>query len=180
MVLISDDLYDYDTYINVVVHELCHQWWYGVVGNNQYSYGFLDEGLTDYNTAKFYDAYPEYKHTSEEIFKNASNSYATFTKVYGDIRKDFSTNMIRKLNEFETENEYVYVSYVKGMLLFASLEDYLGQKKLDKAIKNYYNNHKFKEATPQNLIDSFSRSLGKNMQSYFDSWFNGEVVIGEF
>ncbi|MBQ9785861.1 MAG: M1 family metallopeptidase, partial [Clostridia bacterium] len=180
LVLISDDLADYETYINVVVHELCHQWWYGVVGNNQYTYGFLDEGLTDYNTAKFYEAYPKYGLKCSTIFNNATNGYTTFTKVYNDVKKDFSTKMIRRLDEFETENEYVYLTYVKGMLMFASLEELIGTKRMDKCITAYYNTYKFKEATPQDLVNAFSRASGKNLQSFFDSWFNGEVVLGSF
>ena len=181
IVLISDDLADYETYINVVVHELCHQWWYGVVGNNQYSYGFLDEGLTDYCTARFYEEYPEYGLSSQKIFANALNGYTTFQKVYSDVKGDnFSTSMIRKLNEFETENEYVYLTYVKGMLMFASLEDLLGTSKMDKCLKVYYNNNKFLEATPDDLVSAFVKTSGKNLYSFFNSWFNGEVVIGEF
>ncbi len=181
LVLISDDLADYQTYINVIVHELCHQWWYGIVGNNQYSHGFLDEGLTDYNTAKFYDLYPQYGQSSVKIFNNASNGYATFEKVYRDVMGDkFSTSMLRKINEFETENEYVYLTYVKGMLMFASLEDMLGQTKMDKCLKVYYENNKFSEATPECLVDAFVKTSGKNLYSFFDSWFNGEVVIGQF
>lgn len=180
IVLISDDLADYETYINVVVHELCHQWWYGVVGNNQYAYGFLDEGLTDYNTAKFYSKHPQYGLTAKQIFTNASNGYATFIKVYGDVKSNFSTSMLRPLNQFETENEYVYLTYVKGMLMFASLEELIGEKKMDKCLKYYYEQNKFKVATPEDLIDAFSRVSGKNLQNYFDSWFNGDVVIGNF
>lgn len=180
IVLISDDLIDYETYINVVVHELCHQWWYGVVGNNQYAFGFLDEGLTDYNTAKFYDKYPQYGMNSVKIFNNASNGYATFEKVYKDVRQNFSTSMLRKVNEFETENEYVYLTYVKGMLMFATLEDMLGETKVNKCLKNYYQKNKFSEATPEDLVDAFVKTSGKNLYSFFDSWFNGEVVIGQF
>lgn len=180
LVLISDSLADYETYINVVIHELCHQWWYGVVGNNQYTYGFLDEGLTDYCTAKFYEKHPAYGLSQNQIFTNASNGYATFVKVYGDVRENFSTKMIRRLDEFETENEYVYLTYVKGMLMFASLEDLIGEKKMEKCIKFYFEQNKFKEATPEDLIDAFSRASRKNLQNYFDAWFNGDVIIGDF
>lgn len=180
MVLISDVLSDRDTYINVVVHELCHQWWYGVVGNDEVNFGFLDEGLTDYTTARFYDYYSKYNHTSTEIFENATRSYANFVKVYGDVKQNFSTNMIRPLGDFETENEYVYISYVKGMLMFASLQDLLGQKKIDGCLKYYYDCNKFSECKPDDLVDAFNKSSGKNLTKFFDSWFNGEVVMGEF
>ena len=177
IVLISDDLADSDTYINVVVHELCHQWWYGVVGNNQYTYGFLDEGLTDFNTALFYDEYPEYNHSSEEIFKNATKSYTNFVKVYSDVVPNFSTKMIRKLNEFDTENEYVYLSYVKGMLMFSNLKDLLGDKKITKCLKYYFECNKFSEATPNDLVNAFCKASGKDLTSFFNSWFEGKVVL---
>ena len=177
IVLISDDLNDGDTYKNVVIHELCHQWWYGLVGNNQYLYGFLDEGLTDFNTALFYDIYPEYNHSSKEIFANAEKSYTNFVKVYSDVVPDFSTKMIRKLNEFSTESEYTYIAYVKGMLMFSNLNDLLGTKKMTKCLKYYFECNKFKEATPQDLVDAFTKAGSKDLESFFDSWFNGKVSI---
>ena len=88
--------------------------------------------------------------------------------------------MIRPLGDFETENEYVYISYVKGMLMFASLQDLLGQKKIDSCLKYYYDCNKFSECKPDDLVDAFNKSSGKNLTKFFDSWFNGEVVMGEF
>lgn len=29
----------------VVVHEIAHQWFYGIVGNDQINHGWIDEGL---------------------------------------------------------------------------------------------------------------------------------------
>ncbi|MBQ7884492.1 MAG: M1 family metallopeptidase [Clostridia bacterium] len=180
LVLIADNLSDRDTYVNVVVHELCHQWWYGVVGNNQYAYGFLDEGLTDFNTALFYDEYPEYGWSSKEIFANAQKSYNNFVKIFGDVVTDFKTDMLKPLNKYTTENEYVYLSYVKGMLMFASLNDMLGEAKMTKCLKYYYNQYAFKEATPNDMVIAFCKASGKNLTSFFESWFNGSVVMGEF
>jgi hypothetical protein len=33
-----------------VIHELAHQWWYGIVGDDEYRSPFLDESFTDYAT----------------------------------------------------------------------------------------------------------------------------------
>ena len=177
LVLISDDIADFDSYVNVVVHELCHQWWYGVVGNNQYTFGFLDEGLTDFNTALYYDEYNVNNHSSEEIFANATKMYVNFEKIYSSAMDDFSSGMIRRLDEFSTENEYVYLTYVKGMLMFANLNEILGTKKMTKCLSYYFECNKFKEATPDDLIDAFNKASGKNLTSFFTSWFDGKVVI---
>jgi hypothetical protein len=38
-----------------LAHELAHQWWYGIVGNDEYNDPWLDEGFTDYATDLYFD-----------------------------------------------------------------------------------------------------------------------------
>ncbi|MFI6675440.1 hypothetical protein [Kribbella sp. NPDC050469] len=33
-----------------VVHEVAHQWWYGIIGNNEYADPWLDEAFATYAT----------------------------------------------------------------------------------------------------------------------------------
>lgn len=37
-----------------VVHEVAHQWWYGIVGNDEYTSPWLDESFAQYANARFY------------------------------------------------------------------------------------------------------------------------------
>ena len=39
----------------VVVHEFGHQYWYGMVGSNEFEESWLDEGLNTYSTGKLID-----------------------------------------------------------------------------------------------------------------------------
>ncbi len=44
----------------IAVHETAHQWWYGLVGNDQAAEPWLDEALATYSELLFYEAeYPE-------------------------------------------------------------------------------------------------------------------------
>src|SRR5258707_7441007 len=37
---------------DVVVHEAGHQFWYGIVGNNEFEDAWMDEGLNTFSTAR--------------------------------------------------------------------------------------------------------------------------------
>ena len=177
IVLISDDIADYEIYKQVIVHEIAHQWWYGVVGNNQYSYGWLDEGLTEYTTALFYDYYSNSTITSEQIIRNATMAYSTFMRVYSDVLGEVDTSMNRKLNEFSTEPEYVYNTYTKGLLMFATINDIVGDNVFFKSLQYYYKKNAFKEVLPQDMIACFCKASGQDLENLFNAWIQGRVVI---
>ncbi len=177
MVLISDNIIDDETYELVIVHELLHQWWYCVVGNNQFDYGWIDEGLTEFCTVYFYEKHPDYNRTMSEMISSATKSYKTFAKVYESVQGSVDTSMNRPLDEFATEPEYVYNTYVKGTLMFSTIYDLVGEKRFVNALKYYYENNLYKIATPSTVIQCFSRGTGKNLEDIFTSFLDGKVVI---
>ena len=177
LVLISDAVDVQSDYVNVIVHEVAHQWWYGLVGNNEFQYGWLDEGLTEYSTKLFYDENPEYKVDTKELIKNTTNSYVTFVDIYKKVFDTVDTSMNRKLNEYTNESEYVYIAYVKGMLMFDSLHELLGKEKFIHALQIYFEDNKFDIATPEDLINAFEKASGSDLKGIFDSWINGKIQI---
>ena len=177
LVMISDAVDVQSDYINVIVHEIAHQWWYGIVGNDEVKYGWLDEGLTEYSTILFYDNNPSYNVDTKELIKNTTNSFVTFVDVYTQVFGEVDTSMNRALNEYNNESEYVYIAYVKGMLLFDNLKEILGRDKFIKALQTYYKDNRFKISTPDKLIESFEKSTKSNLNELFESWINGKVKI---
>ena len=179
LVYISENLNNYEDYTNVIVHEIAHQWWYGVVGNNAYANGWMDEGLTEYTTALFYEFNKEYNIKKDDVIKNALTSYNMFTEVYEQIFGSVDTSLTRTLGQYKTEPEYVYMAYVKSMLMFDNLRTVIGDKKFFKSLKYYYNKNRMQNVTPSNLIECFKKSSNRKLESWFDSWISGKVIIKE-
>ena len=177
IVLISDDLDKEEEYNYVIVHELAHQWWYGLVGNNQYENAWVDEGLTEYSTALFYEKNSEYGIKYNTIMENATSSYKYFVEVYNKVYPDFDTSMNRKINEFNTEPEYIYLTYTKGMLMFDALRDYLGKVKFEKCLRYYYNEFRYKNVSAEELVECFMKRSRVNLESFFKSWTSGKIVM---
>lgn len=176
IVLISDDIDDYQTYTHVILHELAHQWWYGVVGNNQTEHAWLDEGLTEFSCALFYEKHPEFNVAMDDLIDKANSSYQVFKAIYEDVLGDINTSINRSLNNFSTEPEYYNLVYVRGFLLMSSVNDLIGSKKFIKCLKNYYSNYAFKIATPENFIGVFEKTIMKDLEEFFNSWLNGKVI----
>ena len=177
LVYISDAISNVQDYQNTIIHETAHQWWYAVVGNSAYHYGWLDEGLTEYSTLLFYEQNPSYNVDINESIKASTNSYVLFVEIYSEYVDNLDTSLDRNISEYATEPEYVYMAYVKGMLLFDNLRETIGDKKFFEAIKYYYNQNLFDNVTPEIMIENFSKCAGTNLTSFFDSWIKGKVVI---
>ena len=176
LVMISDQVTD-DSYDYVIVHELAHQWWYGLVGNNEFEEAWIDESLTEYSTALFFEEHNEYGFEYETIVQNAHDTYTNFVKIYTDILGQVNEKMDRKLNEFDTEPEYVNCVYTKGVLMYDSVRELIGKKKFEKCLKNYFEKFRFQNVKRQDLINSFSRSAGRNLQGVFNAWLDGKVIV---
>lgn len=177
LVFISDAVTNQSDYTNTIVHEVAHQWWYGIVGNNEYQYGWLDEGLTEYSTLLFYEQNSDYNVNTKDLIKNTTNSYVTFVEIYEKVFGEVDSSMNRSLDEYTNESEYVYIAYVKGMLIFDSLREVIGKDKFSRAIKQYFEDNKFGIATPDSLINSFEKSTKMPLRDFFNSWIDGKVKI---
>ncbi len=177
LVYISDAVTDNASYRNVIIHEIAHQWWYQLVGSDAYRYPWLDEGLTEYSTALFYENNPQYGISADDIMKNTTNNFVTFVDLYEDIIGDIDQSMNRPLNQYNTETEYVYMTYIKGCLLFDNLRDVVGDKKFTKILQEYFDTYKFQNVKPEDFMGICEKVSHSDLSGFFDSWINGKVLI---
>ena len=52
----------------VTVHEAGHQFWYGLVGNNEFEHAWMDEGLNTFSTARVLAEQPPLEHVTLRLF----------------------------------------------------------------------------------------------------------------
>ena len=176
LVLISDSAREED-YNYVIAHEIAHQWWYGVVGTNQYQHAWIDEGLAEYSTYLFFEENSQYGLSYNNMISNALSNYKFFVQVYERVNGQVDTSMDRALDQFATEPEYVQLTYTKGVLLFDNLRETLGERKFMKALSDLYEEYAYKNINSAEFIACFSSSAGRNLENLIKSWINGTVVI---
>ena len=175
LTMINDDLSS-DEAILTIVHENAHQWWYAMVGSNQISDAWQDEGLAEYSTALFFENNSGYPYTLTGLVNSATSAYRAYYTVYNQIFGNADTTMSRSLKDFVSVYEYVNIAYNKSMIMFNYLRQSVGDDKFFGALQSYYDSNIYKIAAPQNLLDCFY-STGVDLESFFDSFLNGKVVI---
>lgn len=175
LVYISDALND-EMIKEVVAHEIAHQWWYGVVGNDQVNSAWMDEGLTEYTTSIFYEKNPSYGVSIDDRIADSLTTYMLYCEIYKNNGKS-ATAMNKCVGDYPTSMEYTYMTYVKGQLLFDSVRTLIGDKAFFDGLKSYYDANKFKVATMADMIGAFEQHTGYQLTSYFNSWVDGTALL---
>lgn len=176
LIYISDK-YKTETYREIIVHEIAHQWWYAVVGSDQVKHAWLDEGLTSYSTILFYEQNPQYYIKRETLIKSSLQSYRSFMSISSQVFGKEDTSMNRAVNEFRSEYEYTHLTYVKGELMFDAIRNFMSEQKFYTGLKKYYSDNMFKTASPENFITSMEKGGHVKIENFVQSWLLGKVVL---
>lgn len=164
-------------YEESIVHEVAHQWWYNLVGNDQVRNAWMDEGLASYCTMMFFQEHPEYSMDFTSIMKQSYSTYVLYVDLLKNYNKNIDTSLDRALNEYSNDNEYLMMNYLKGMLLFDSLRTVMGNGKFENGLKRYFNENKLTLAAPAAMVKSFERAFGAPLEDWFAAWLDGSVLI---
>ncbi len=70
--------------------------------------------------------------------------------------------------KFANSDDYAMTSYIKTAVWMYLLEAAVGRDQIDNAFKTYYKDWKNKHPSPQDMKASFEKSLGKNLDQFFE------------
>jgi aminopeptidase N len=156
----------------VITHEVGHNWLMGILATNERTHPWMDEGVDTY----FQFRYEAEKYRFNSIFGDQipteikQKSVQEFQAlVYSALMRVPMEKAIDQPSEqFQNEDEYGIVVYVKTAIWLYELEQALGRENLDKAIHSYYDQWKFKHPYPEDMKAVFEKELGKDMTPYFN------------
>ncbi len=171
LVYLSDTLF-YNDYIYALVHEIAHQWWYGIVGNNQLTEAYLDEGLAEYSTYVFFDEHNEYNIDAESVIENARLSSSMCERAYLALDESYLPTIERNLKDFKSEYEYANLVYNKSLVMMKDIETSLGRDQTLGALKEYLKENKFSLSS----TDSFKNAL-LDCSPLIDSYLSGNKRV---
>ncbi len=138
------------------VHEIAHQWWFGLVGNDQALEPWLDEALALYSEALFY-----------EWAENAANWWWNFRVNFFDPQ-GFVNIPIYEGGNFRA---YTNAVYLRGGQFLNALRQRMGDKAFYAFLQDYARQMQGKIATREDFFRILSQHTDRNLDDLIAEYF---------
>ena len=145
---------------STVAHEVGHQWFYGLVGDDQLDDPWLDESLTQFVTLQYFA--DEYGAGGEAGFRGSLES-----RWDGVNRAEIPIGL--PVADYSGQ-EYGAIVYGRGPLFFVALREKMGQESFDAFIKEYTETHSWGIATPEALQSLAETHCACELDDLFNEW----------
>src|SRR5262249_2964925 len=132
-------------------HEVCHQWWYNVVGTNGYCETFMDEGLATYFSHRLADQkcgknnkllrYPAGLEWLPNIGRDDYRNYG----LPGTLgRHDQTATVVSKMEAFGPLVTLMSMCYDRGSKIVGQIEQRLGEAPFLDFMRRLYGRYQFR------------------------------------
>ena len=152
----------YESLLGVTAHELAHSWFQHVLATNEMKYEWMDEGFTTYISTLAVEEMLNKK----SLFPFSSSYDNYFYLVSSGKEEPQQTNA----NRYIYNMAYEISAYSKGAIFLAQLVYIIGESKLNKTLKSYFEEFKFKHPTPNDFRRVAERISGIQLKWYLTDW----------
>ncbi len=152
----------YESLLGVTAHELAHSWFQHVLATNEMKYEWMDEGFTTYISTLAVEEMLNKK----SLFPFSSSYDNYFYLVSSGKEEPQQTNA----NRYIYNMAYEISAYSKGAIFLAQLGYIIGESKLNKTLKSYFEEFKFKHPTPNDFRRVAERISGIQLKWYLTDW----------
>lgn len=151
----------------VIAHEIGHQWFYALVGNNQVTLPWIDESLTSYTEFVYFRAAYDDPKVAERYIDNFQQRYTAYlARSLPDLPLELPVRAY-------TGIAYGAIVYTKGPLFYVELERVIGRETVYAAIAEYFRRHKYGIAVTEDVQRAFEDVAGRDLSALFDQWVRG-------
>lgn len=176
-------------YRGLLAHEVGHNWFFGMVGNNETYRAFLDEGFTQFLTSWALEALDgdtlvtserrtayERRHAAPEIVREE--------EIYGAYQRDAVRDALPPINVHSDEfghhqgfgRGYGHV-YFKTAAMLYNLQYVLGDSLFLSAMQHYFHQWRMCHPYPEDFRESIIRHTKVDLNWFFDQWIDTDKRV---
>jgi len=152
--------------LGLIVHEVGHNYTMGVLANNEWREGWLDEGFTSFQTGWFFESRgqgPAYPGLDANILFWDVDRWSEPVSMVSERYRDFST--------------YGTMIYTKAQLFFEQLRYVVGDDTMRRILRTYYARWKLKHVDEDAFRAVAEEVSGMDLKWLFGQWLHGTPLI---
>ncbi len=149
-----------------VAHEVAHQWWYNMVGNDVLRTPWMDEALATYSSILYW-----------EMVAGSSGRQQALAYYQENYNQNTQNGLDAPVTEpmayFQESNRiqsYGPVVYAKGGLFFEALRNLIGDEAFFKALQFYNGTHWFSIANSGEILAAFQLATNIQLDDLYQTW----------
>jgi hypothetical protein len=156
--------------VDPTVHEVGHQWFYALVGDDQLEEPWLDEAAATYTQFLYYERFMGAGRVSKEL--------SDFRGILRD-HPNPETPIGLSVEAYPSVRDYALFVYVKGGLFFDALRSELGDQVFFEFLRSYFATFRYRVATGDDFKVTAERACACDLTDLFDLWvYKGGEIPG--
>ena len=152
----------YPSLLGVTAHEMAHAWFQHLLATNEAKHAWMDEGFTEYITS-----------LSENYVNNESPKFphkSSYDRYYLLAKSGFEQAQTIHSDRYDYNFAYGASAYSKGSVFLSQLGYIIGKENLNKTLRRYYEEFKFKHPTPNDFKRVAEKVSDLELEWYLNEW----------
>lgn len=162
----------------VVLHEAGHQFWYGMVANNEVQFAWMDEGINEYTDSRVQDIALQPNFFLQRFFgdfipwqyRDIPLKRATDTNYMNTYRRNPDRDSLSVPTANLWPGTHQNMSYHKAALMLHTLERMHTWEVMQRVLSNFFSRWKFGHPRPEDFFAVLDEVTGKD-----HAWFVEQV-----
>lgn len=150
-------------------HEVAHQWFPMMVGNNETQFAWLDEGVGTYIEEL----------AANDIFPTVPAFAVPLAQYLQIAGTDYETPMMRPADLYPSYGSFGIASYFKPAVMLRALGAIIGEETLHDGLREYARRWLLKHPYPQDFFRTIESVAGRDLSWFWTPWWFGTGVFDQ-
>jgi hypothetical protein len=161
-----------------VMHEIGHQWFYGMLANNEMDQPWMDEGFNSFSEERYFEekygpkanylAHPRLQRSLPELTDRYTGYFLYHMFAANRMEQPIATRAF----QVREPGLYAVTAYKKPAMLLWWLRDYIGNEKFDRLMKEYFRRFCFRHVYWEDFLELADSLTGRPISKLLDPWIN--------